>query len=140
MIVEIRGTNLPGRTFACYENVHVGVQRKAEVVDLVAGDAGEATWTFEVTLKEGPDFAGPYVHGKKGDRFLYLSWGTVGADGRFTMFRRAKLMLGAVEPSLLHPDGRLVCRIGLTGGDGGPVCAAKRPPQVAWSAAGLLEP
>ena len=141
MIVEVRGTNLPGRRFDGYENVHVGVQWKSDVVDLVAGDAEAATWTFEVAVRDGEpvDFGGPYVHGKKGDRFLYLSWGTVAAGGGgFTMFRRAKLMLAAVDPGLVEeadqPGARLVCRLGLTGGDGGPVCAARRPPHVAWSA------
>jgi hypothetical protein len=134
VIVEIRGVSLPGRQFACYDNVHVGVQCQAEVVDLVPGDADSATWTFDVMVKDGPDYAGPYVHGKKGDRFFYLSWGTVAADGGFTMFRRAKLMLDAVDVGLLDPNGRLVCTLALTGGDGSPVCAAKRPPQLAWSA------
>jgi hypothetical protein len=58
----------------------------------------------------------------------------VAADGGFTMFRRAKLMLDAVDVGLLDPNGRLVCTLALTGGDGSPVCAAKRPPQLAWSA------
>ena len=138
MRVEIRGTSLPGRRFSCYENVHVGVQRKQEVVDLVPGDAPEATWAFDVVVKDGGDLAGPYVHGKKGDRFLYLSWGTVADGGAFTMFRRAKLMLAAVAPATLAaastPGSGLVCTLALTAGDGGPVCAARRPPQVAWSA------
>jgi len=142
VIVEIRGANLPGRRFCDYDNVHVGVQRKAEVVDLVPGDADSAVWELEVTVKNGPhvDFAGPYVHGKKGDRFLYLSWGTVGGDAGFEMFRRAKLMLAAIDPAVVSsagkPGARLVCRLGLTGGDGGPRCAAVRPPHVHWSASG----
>ena len=147
MNVEVRGTSLPGRRFGGCENVHVGVQRKAEVVELVPGDAESAGWTFEITTKpglrgpnavNGLDFAGPFVHGKKGDRFLYLSWGTVAPDGRFAMFRRAKLMLAAVDPAILsiaqQPGARLVCTLALTGADGGPVCAARRPPQVAWTA------
>ena len=36
------------------------------------------------------DFGGPFVHGRKGERFLYLSWGAVDPD--FEMFRRAKLV------------------------------------------------
>ena len=70
--------------------MHVGVQRKQEVVEQVAGDAPSATWTFDVATKVGPDgaidFAGPFVHGKRGERFLYLSWGD-GSGDAFTMFR-----------------------------------------------------
>lgn len=138
MDVRIVGVNLPGRTWGPYDNIHVGVQRRTEVVDLVAGDAGEAVWEFPVE-PAGGDFKGPHVQGKRGERFLYLSWGAVGADGRFAMFRRAKLMLAAIEPSVLEsasqPGYRLVAALSLTGGDGAPRCAALRPPAVSWTAA-----
>jgi hypothetical protein len=86
----------------------------------------------------GVDFYGPYVQGRRGDRFVYLSWGTVDDDGTFAMFRRAKLMLDAVDPSVIaaarRPAAHLVGRLGLSGGDGSPRCAAVRPPGIDWSA------
>ena len=39
-----------------------------------------------------PDFAGPFVHGPKGERFLYLGWRH--ADGHW--IRRWKIMLDAI--------------------------------------------
>jgi hypothetical protein len=82
---------------------------------------------------------GPYVHGRKGDRFLYLSWGTVDALGHFTMFRRAKLHVVDIPPDLLRRaaagEGTLVGRLGLTDGRGDPICARVRPPTVTWSLA-----
>ncbi|MEA3054749.1 MAG: hypothetical protein QOD30_181, partial [Actinomycetota bacterium] len=91
-------------------------------------------WSFEVTTKldaEGNrDFGGPFVHGKKGERFVYLSWGD-GSGESFTMFRRAKLMLADA------PDaGSVVARIRLTDGKGMPMCARLRPPALAWSTEG----
>ena len=147
MDVRIVGVELPGRSWgdprpegACYENIHVGIQRKRDVVEQIPADTVEATWDLEidVTSKDGAlDFRGPFVQGKRGDRFLYLCWGTV-ADGDFTMFRRAKLMLSAVETATLRRADRaghgLVGRLGLTGGDGGPRCAAVRPPAIEWTA------
>ena len=137
--VRIVGTNLPGRTFGDYDNVHVGVQRRAEVVDIVPGDADAATWDLAVDVadRDGAiDFRGPHVQGRPGDRFLYLSWGTVDGTGRFEMFRRAKLMLGAIGPDVVRaadrPGRRLEARLGLTGGDGGPRCAGLRPPALDW--------
>jgi hypothetical protein len=136
--VRIVGVNLPGRDWACYENVHVGVQRRAEVVDLVPGDAGEAVWDFPIDVVD-QDFRGPYAQGKKGDRFLYLTWGTVDADGVYRMFRRAKLMLGAIDRTTVadasQPGRRLLGTLGLTDGKGGPRCAAVRPPMIEWTAA-----
>jgi hypothetical protein len=138
MIVRIAGVNLPGRSWGGYENIHVGVQRKAEPADLVAGDATEAAWELPIDVVDG-DFRGPYVQGRRGDRFVYLTWGTVDAGGGFTMFRRAKLMLAAVDPAVLsaaaEPGQALVANLSLTGADGSPRCASVRPPAISWTAA-----
>lgn len=136
--MRIVGANLPGRTWSCYDNIHVGVQRKAQVVDLFPADIDEAVWELDMPYDAG-DFRGPYAQGRKGDRFLYLSWGTVGDAGAFAMFRRAKLMLAAIDAQVIDvaggPGYLLEATLGLTGGDGGPRCAAVRPPAVSWAAA-----
>lgn len=140
----IRGTDLPGRTCTCrdgpYTNVHVGVQERKAVVDLRPGDACSVEWTLALELvrtESGADFRGPFAQGKKGDRFVYLSWGSLDARGTFAMFRRAKLMLAEVEPatlaSAMEPGARLVAELRLTLPDGTPICAAVRPPRVRWS-------
>jgi uncharacterized protein DUF5990 len=145
--LRIIGTELPGRTCAdprpgglVHENVHVGLQRRREVVDIIPGDAPTAVWDLSVNpvTSDGTlDFRGPFVQGRRGDRFLYLSWGSVDAHGRFDMFRRAKLMLDAVSPALVQaagkPGHRLVATLGMTEGDGMPRCAAVRPPVVNWT-------
>ena len=82
------------------------------------------------------DFRGPAVQGKRGERFIYLTWGDVGSDGEFEMFRRAKLMLERVAPELIESaakTGCLTASVDLTGNDGGPRCARVDPPAVAWS-------
>jgi hypothetical protein len=145
--VRIIGVEMPGRTCAdarpdglVYENVHVGVQRRREVVDTVPGDAPTAVWnlTVDTVARDGTlDFRGPFVQGRRDDRFLYLSWGSVDANGRFEMFRRAKLMLDAVSHELVRaadrPGRRLVGTVSLTHADGMPRCAAVRPPVIAWT-------
>jgi hypothetical protein len=143
--IRIEGSDLPGRGAGVEAatlrlgNVHVGVQRKAEVVDRVPADAQAATWQIEVTSREVDgllDVGGPWVHGRPGARFLYLSWGLVTGD-RFEMFRRAKLMFGDIATELLraaHDDmGILVGRLRLTDAKNEPVCARVRPPDVAWT-------
>jgi hypothetical protein len=142
--IRIEGSDLPGRRGAAgadalrRNNVHVGVQRRAEVVDRFPADAESATWEFEVDSREIDgllDVGGPYVHGRAGTRFLYLGWGAV--DGAaFAMFRRIKLMFGDVPTELLRAahdgDGMLVGRLGLTDSKGGPRAARVRPPDVVW--------
>ena len=150
MDVRIVGVELPGRSCADprpggleYENVHVGVQRRKDVVDLIPGDAPEAEWNVTVDTvanDAGLDLRGPFVHGKRGDRFLYLSWGTVDDADHFEMFRRAKLMFDAVPDEVLRSaqsaGHSLVGTVKMTHGDGMPRCAAVRPPVIEWTVAG----
>jgi hypothetical protein len=138
--IEIQGRALPGRRCAGYDDVAVGVQRGREVVDVRPADADAVTWSFDVAEVRRPDggvdVRGPWVHGRPGARFLYLTWtgtrGTTG-DGTSGMFRRAKLMLD--DPALLAAaaGGVLVGRVGLTQCDGTPLCAAVRPPRITWT-------
>ncbi|SEO26633.1 DUF5990 family protein [Actinacidiphila rubida] len=144
------GEDLPGLScgggpgFPGYRNIHVAVQRRGrpgELLGLTPGDAPRAAWTLECVAKAardgGTELTGPYVQGGPGGRFVYLSWGTVGDDGGFTLFRRAKLMLGAIAPGVLTEavrGGRLTGRLGLTDAKGHPTCARVVPPAVRWSA------
>lgn len=142
MILEIVGIDLPGR-HACHDgklvdNVHVGVQRGREPVELVPADASRARWVLDVDVveREGrPDFRGPWIQGRPGERFVYLTWGDVDGDGTFAMFRRAKLVLDRVPGETVDAavrSGRLRARVRLTGRDGGPLCARVDPPAVVW--------
>jgi hypothetical protein len=95
-----------------------------EPADLVPGDAQEVTWITEIRT-DGTDYRGPAVQGSKGDRFIYLTWGTF-TDGMFTVFRRAKLMLADV------PEGLDVVTVDvhLTDETGMPRCARLSAPVV----------
>ncbi|HUP85758.1 MAG TPA: DUF5990 family protein [Acidimicrobiales bacterium] len=139
--VRIVGERLPGRTFEDCANVHIGVQRGDEVVQVQPADATSVRFSFGIVLREledgGIDFRSPFVHGKPGDRFFYLSWGDVADGGAFAMFRRAKLMLAAVPSGLITATtGSLEGYVSLTDPNGGPVCAAVRPPVINWSTSG----
>jgi hypothetical protein len=139
--VRIDGHRLPGRAFCECRNVHVALQVRQDPEGLTPGDAPAAAWDLDVAVvvdEQGAlDFRGPAVHGKRGERFLYLTWGDVGDDGSFEMFRRAKLMLNRVDPALVRGadqrDVPLVARVELTDGRGGPRCARVDPPAIAWS-------
>lgn len=147
MRIEIVGRELPGRTFARPDgsemaDVHVGVQVGKAPVGLVRGDAPAAAWTIDVRAVVGSagdlDFRGPAVHGKLGERFLYLTWGNVAGPDHFEMFRRAKLMLASVPADLIDAavaDENQVLRatVSLTDDRGNPRCARVAPPAVEWS-------
>lgn len=133
MQLEIRGHHLPGRTWQVDDrpctNVHVGIQVGRDAVDLVPGDSASAAWSIDlevVATADGVDFRGPAVQGRRGERFVYLTWGDVAGDGTFTMFRRAKLMLADLEALVMSDHVSAV--VDLTDERGGPRCARLRPP------------
>jgi hypothetical protein len=146
VVIQVNGSNLPGAQCSPapdagpYENVHVGIGSRDAPVELFRGDAPSAAWRLEVQPAVEPDgsvdFRGPMVMGRRGDRFLYLSWGTVGQDGSFRLFRRAKICLTALDPALLREaidqEAGLQCTIDLTDAKGNPVCARLRAPAISW--------
>jgi Family of unknown function (DUF5990) len=136
--IVIEATDLPAR-----DDVLVGVQVAKDVVNIVPATVASARWAVDVSVVATPDggldVRGRAVHGRRGARFLYLSWGTRSGGDGFTMFRRAKLMLDAVDSQTLQAadrSGTLVASLGLTADDGCPRCAAVRPPDITWSARG----
>jgi len=142
--IRIEGHDLPGRDFSCdgvaRDNVHVAVQVGREPVRGVPGDAAHASWTVDVrtvATPDGLDLRGPAVHGRSGERFLYLTWGQVQPDGTFEMFRRAKLMVADIDARLLDDaaaDGAagITATVALSDEKGHPRCARVRPPAIEW--------
>lgn len=124
--IVIEGRDLPGRTFGDHTDVHVALQVRQDPEGPVPGDAASARWETEVRVVDG-DVRGPAVHGRRGERFLYLTWGSPSPDG-WGMFRRAKLMLPAA-PDVAET---LVARLALTDEKGGPLCARVVPPAIEW--------
>lgn len=126
MRIDIIGVECPALS-----GVTVAMQRGTDIVDEHPANGADVRWLLGARLAPGLDLRGPYVHGRKGERFLYLSW----ARAPNGMFRRAKLMLDAVPREMLieADQSGLVGRVGLTMPDGSPLCAAVRPPVISWS-------
>jgi hypothetical protein len=147
MRIVIGGTNLPGRSFECgpdgsdtHRNVFVGIGVGTDAVMRVPGDAASARWEIEVRTVRvddgGIDFRGEFVNGRRGDRFVYLSWGNVDGAGNFAMFRRAKIGLSTIDQALAEDavgaDRTLECSVALTDARGGPRCARIPVAELSW--------
>lgn len=114
-------------------NVTFAVQR-GKAGDLL-GPSGVAKGrlTFEFSIRAvdeagTPNFLGPFVHGPKGGRFLYVNSGTLAGQAGSSWTRRAKLHLSSVTWELVQKVAStrgavLEGRIAGTGRDGGPSCA-----------------
>lgn len=151
MRIRIEAGELPGRE--ChpgpdapdgYRNIRVGVQRRNapdDVAEVVPGDASSAVWVIEASTKvtpDGIDITGPYIQGRPGRRFIYLSWLSDQGPGPLGMFRRGKIALEQIPPAVVehgHQGGTIVVRVRLSDAKGNPVCATVGPPSVAWRTA-----
>ena len=138
--LRIIGRRLPGSDWSGRSGIHVGVQSGSDVVGLVTGDTFEAVFDVELEFLLGPDgepdFRGPTVHGRRGERFVYLVWGEVNDVGEFAMFRRLKLHLAPLleqyPPQSLQAAKRVHAILELTDTRGRPLAASVRPPWVTW--------
>jgi len=138
--VHIIATRFPGRTCGPYSEIVVGLVERVgcDPNEAVAADAREARWrTIAEVRQEGGEirFRGKAVNGPPHERFLYLTWVGRLAGAAPAMFRRAKLRLDAVPAPVIARalrSGVLVGRVGLTAGDGMPLCASVRPPLIEW--------
>ncbi len=119
-----------------------GMQTNLDIHDPLPASA---TTTFDLEISvataepEGYDFKGRFVHGRKGDRFLYLSWGRARNGEPFEMFARSKLKLSDIPIDLVGSaianGSRLVCEVQATNHKGQPATGSIRPPAIAWSLA-----
>jgi len=138
--IRILGRNLPSDWCSAHEVPHLGLSKAKEVVSATSTSVPEVT--FELTVDavrrpDGLDFRGPYVFGRRGERFLYLNWGRATDDGWTSVAAggRTKLQLLTIEESLveLALGGRvLVADLDLTGRSGGPAFASVRAPALTW--------
>jgi Family of unknown function (DUF5990) len=90
---------------------------------------------FLIVIKPGkakPDFAGPFVQGPSGARFVYIDIGTYAGQENTVWSRRLKIPLQDITWDTLNqlsdqPLGMLETHIKGTGKDGGPNCGTVKP-------------
>jgi len=124
--------------FGSEHGVRFGLQAGRDVHEHVpaTGTAEFHTQVEIVDVEAGRDFRGPHVHGRKGDRFLYLSWGVLDEAEPFVMLARAKIKLADVPAELFEAvgvnGGVLVCELKATNDRGQPASGSIRPPDIGW--------
>lgn len=95
-------------------------------------DPGQHVFKFSISvdLSSGtPNFLGPFVHGPKSSRFIYLNSGTYAGQEATCWGRRAKLNLISVTTEMVttilaDPGSVLETTLQGVGSDGAPVCAS----------------
>src|SRR5439155_9650271 len=82
-------------------NVRFAIQRgREELTFEVESTGGNLSFDVPVRVKSGrdgsPDFAGPFVQGPPGGRFVYVNSGKRAGDAASCWDRRAKVSLAAI--------------------------------------------
>jgi hypothetical protein len=111
--------------------VDFGVQQgrgsQFEIIQKQRSHGRDLKFEFNVAVKAGrdnaPDFAGPFVQGKIGDRFFYIGIGTYAGQTNTQWSRRLKVPLSGISWDAIHSQKTLVAGIPGTAKDGGPSCA-----------------
>jgi len=114
----------PGVDFALQK----GGGSKYETVQAQRSSANaDLKFEFPVTVrsdKDGaPDFFGTFVHGVRGDRYVYIDIGTYAGQANTYWSRRLKVPISRITWELVNSQSTLVGEIPGTGKDGGPSCA-----------------
>ena len=117
----------PGIAFAIQE----GHGTKYTLAQRVLSTGQDITFTVTVDVDAG-DFRGPFVQGKKGERFVYVNSGTLAGQEGTTCTRRAKIHLRDLPPGIATRGGRVRARVTGTAKDGGPLCATVRLEGDGW--------
>jgi hypothetical protein len=79
-----------------------------------------------------PDFRGPFVQGRAGERFVYIDIGQFAGQAGTPWSRRMKIPLSGITSAMVQhasADARTVfeARVAGTGRDGSPACATVKP-------------
>lgn len=148
IVIKLICKNLPGIRFEdphpgqplVREPVYLGIQVGEEVFETVPANRRQVTFipSFRIgTRNDGsPNFLGPFAHGTPTERFIYLSWGVRKSEGKFEMFRRAKIHLSHLTwkeiKKSINSKKPITAELSLTDAKGNPLCASVKEPHIRW--------
>lgn len=114
--------------------IDFGVQKgrgsSYETVQTQRSTGTDLTFEIEPTIKssdDGIDFAGPFVHGPRGGRFVYIDIGASAGQAGTFIRRRMKIPLAGITSEMTGSGRVIEARVGGTGKDGTPACATVKP-------------
>jgi len=106
-----------------------------EAVQKQRSQGKDLLFTVSIKQKEGkdgqPDFAGPFVQGPAGERFVYIDIGRFAGQANAVWDRRLKIPLKGITWEMMQqaaePGYVLETHVPGTGKDGTPTCATVKP-------------
>ncbi|HZF30174.1 MAG TPA: DUF5990 family protein [Gammaproteobacteria bacterium] len=140
LTVEIICTKLPGTDWDGVGPVHLGIQRDEAIEQATPADSKRVVFRPVLRVRRNTDgsanFLGPYAHGPRAERFIYLNWVVVRGGVPVQRPGRIKLHLNHIDwthaERAAANDMPIRVTLELTGAKGKPVFASVRPGAARW--------
>ena len=120
--------------------VHLGIQRDEAIEQATPADSKRIVFRPVLRVRRNADgsanFLGPYAHGPRAERFIYLNWVVVRGGVPGQRPGRIKLHLNHIDwahaERAAANDKPIKVTLELTGAKGKPVFASVRPGAARW--------
>ena len=140
LTVEIICTKPPGTDWDGVGPVHLGIQKDETIEQAAPADRARIVFCPVLRVRRNADgsanFLGPYAHGPRAERFIYLNWVVVRGGVPFERLGRIKLHLNHIDWTHAERasanDKPSKVTLELTGAKGKPVFASVRPGAATW--------
>jgi uncharacterized protein DUF5990 len=140
IVIEIVCTDLPGEEWDGHSGLYLGIQCDDQMIE--SASAGSKRVVFRPVLRArcnidgSANFLGPFAHGPRTERFIYLVWLVVQRNVPVKMVGRIKLHLNHIQwRSVEKAAGEtkpIRVTLALTNAKGKPVMASVRPDVAKW--------
>jgi len=135
--IEIECIELPG---AEYGPLALGIQRDDAITEVASAATKRIVLKPVLRARRNADgsvnFLGPFAHGPKAERFIYLNWVTTNGKVPTEQVGRIKLHLNHIQWAAVARSAQiskpLRVKLALTNAKGKPVMASVRPDMAKW--------
>lgn len=101
IVVEIVCEDLPGLQYEGRGPLHLGIQQDEAIIEAAPADRDRIVFRPTLRVRKNSDgsanLLGPFAHGPRGERFIYLNWVVVRGGTHVERIGRIKLHLNHIE-------------------------------------------
>ncbi len=138
--IEIICTKLPGTQWGDRGSLHLGIQKDEALLEPAPANLERIVFRPQLRVRRHTDgsanFLGPFAHGPRAERFIYLIWANMEGNTPVGMLGRIKLHLKHIEWTQVEQavarKKPIKVTIALTNAKGGPVFASVRADVARW--------
>jgi hypothetical protein len=138
--IEVICTRLPGKQWDDKGPVSLGIQKDDDLVEPAPADLERIVFQPDFRVRHHADgsasFLGPFAHGPRAERFIYLIWALMKGDTPMAMIGRVKIHLNHIKWADIEKAASrkkpIKATLELTNAKGKPVFASVRPDAAKW--------